>query len=198
MDLLLEMPEDDVNGNAVTNFCRYASSKVKSRALINAFSRMFGDDGNVCDENWVDFGAEHIMVFDKKGMGFVVDGKEYPDICINGDTEDILYIMRILCREDLLAVLRLISMDKAVTREEICDMTGLDMAAVNQILTGFFKRGMVVCEKDGSGKRGYLHGDAMAGIYMILAGCQVLSDSGAINGYKRFARMSEKTGGDKS
>ena len=94
VDLLLEIPEDDINEGAVTNFCRYASANGKSRALLNAFSRLFGDEGNTC-------------------------------------------------------------------------------------------------------KRGYLQGDAMAGIYMILAGCQVLSDSGAINGYKRFARISENADSDK-
>ena len=126
-------------------------------------------------------------------MGFAVAGKDYLNDCLYGDMEDILYFMRILCSENLLSVLRTISIDKAITREEIAALTGLDEDAINRILTGFFKRGIIVCEKDSNGKRGYLQGDAMAGIYMILAGCQVLSDNGAINGYKRFTRMNEET-----
>ena len=115
VDMLLKMPENDINDSAVTSFCRYAAANGKGRALISAFSRLFGDEGNECDGNWVNLGAEHIRIFDKNGMGFVVDGKGYLDVCLNGDIEDILFIMRILYKEDLFSVLRLISMDKAVT-----------------------------------------------------------------------------------
>lgn len=193
IDSLLEMPEKAMPDNIVSNFCRHAEVNGKSSVLIDAFSRMFHNSDKSLKENWVEFGANYLRIFDDYGMGFVVAGKDYLDACLNGDMEDILYIMRILCSENLLSVLRIISIDKAVTREEIAALTGLDEDAINRILTGFFKRGIIVCEKDSSGKRGYLQGDAMAGIYMILAGCQVLSDNGAINGYKRFTRMSEET-----
>ncbi len=193
LDALLEVPSSIKNKNIVKDFCLYAAEKGKSAALLDAFSRMFNDAGNPVDTDYVDFGPDYLRIFDKKGMGFVVGGEAYMKSCLSGDTEDILYILRILCDEALLSVLRFTSMDKAVTREEIAQATGLEETELNRILTGFFKRGMIVCEKDSSGKRGYLQGDGMAGIYMILAGCQALSENGAHNGYKKFTRkyMSE-------
>ena len=188
LDALLEVPLTIKNKNIVKDFCLYAAEKGKSAALLDAFSRMFNDAGNPVDAGYVDFGPDCLTIFDTMGMGFAVGGDAYRKACLNSDTEDILYILRILCGETLLSVLRLISMDKAVTREEIAQETGLEEPAINQILTGLFKRGIIVCEKDSSGKRGYLQGDGMAGIYMILAGCQVLSGNGASNGYKRFTR----------
>ena len=119
-------------------------------------------------------------------MSFVADGKQFFDECLNSDAEDVAYVLRILLSENLMSVLKLISIDKAITREEIAQQTGLDEAAINQILTGLFKRGIIVFEKDADGKRGYLQSEAMAGIYMILAGCRVLNSSGT--GYSRFSR----------
>ena len=193
IDSLFEMSENTINNNIISDFCRHAEVNGKSSVLINAFSRIFNNAGKSSKENWVEFGANYLRVFDNYGMGVVVAGRDYLNLCLQNDMEDILYIMRILCSENLLSVLRTISIDKAVTREEIIALTGLDEDVINRILTGFFKRGIIVCEKDNSGKRGYLQGDAMAGIYIILAGCQVLSDNGAINGYKRFTRMNEET-----
>ncbi len=188
IDFLFEMPAKAVNDSIVADFCKHAALHGKSSILIDAFSRMFNDAGKASEESWVDFGADYLRVFDKNGMGFAVSGKNYLSACLNSDIDDTLYIMRILCSEKSLSVLRTISIDTAITKEEISALTGLEENAINQILTGLFKRGMIVCEKDSNGKRGYLQGDAMAGIYMILAGCQVLSEHGAINGYKRFTR----------
>lgn len=50
-------------------------------------------------------------------------------------------------------------------------------------------RGMVVCEKDKNGKRGYMQGETMAGIYMILAGCKLLSENSCM---VRFSRNDER------
>ena len=192
IDALLEVPVSLKNKNIMQDFCAYAREQGRSATIINALSRLFGDVGISSEENWIDFGPEYIRIYDNQGMGFAVDGSDYLKKCLDSDLEDTTYIMRILANESLLSVLRLFSIDKAITKKEISEATGLDEEAVNQILVGFFKRGMVVCEKDKDGKRGYLQGDAMAGIYMILAGCQVLSENGAINGYKRFTRTKQE------
>lgn len=191
IEALLEIPVSLKNKNIMQDFCAYAREQGRSATLINALSRLFGDTGISSEENWIDFGPEYIRIYDNHGMGFIVNGSDYLKRCLESDIEDTTYIMRILANESLLSVLRHISIDKAITKKEISEATGLDEEAVNQILVGFFKRGIVVCEKDKDEKRGYLQGDAMAGIYMILAGCQVLSENGAINGYKRFTRIKQ-------
>lgn len=185
-DALLEMPVALKRKNIVQDFCGYAREQGRSAALVDAASRLFGDAGKVCDRGYVDFGREYLRVYDNAGMSFVVDGGDFLDECLKSDAEDVAYMLRILLSENLMAVLRLISVDRAVTREEIGQQTGLDEDTINRVLTGLFKRGMIVCEKDPDGKRGYLQTEAMAGIYMILAGCRLLNTSGS--GYSRFSR----------
>lgn len=185
-DAMLEMPVALKNKNILQDFCSYAREQGRSAALIDAASRLFGDGGQACDSGYVDFGSEYLRVYDKAGMSFVVDSKEFFEECLQSDADDVAYVLRILLNENLMSVLRLITMDKAITKEELRQQTGLDEASVDRILTGFFKRGMIVCEKDAAGKRGYLQSEAMAGIYMILAGCRLLNTSGS--GYSRFSR----------
>ncbi|MBQ8813484.1 MAG: MarR family transcriptional regulator [Lachnospiraceae bacterium] len=185
-DALLEMPIALKNKNIVQDFCSYARERGRSAALVDAASRMFNDTGTICDSGYVDFGCEYLRVYDKGGMSFTVDGKDILTTCLETDSDDVAYVLRILLSENLMSVLRLISMDKAITREEIAERTGLGEDAINQILTGLFKRGIIVFEKDAEGKRGYLQSEGMAGIYMILAGCRVMNAAGG--GYNRFSR----------
>lgn len=188
LEALLGAPSSVNNKNILEDFCRYAAEKGKGAVLTDAFSRMFNDAGNPSTGNWVDFGPGYLRIFNQKGMGFVTEGNDYFKNCLQSSAEDILYILRPLCDESILSVLRLLSLDQAVTKEEIIRRTGLEEAAVNRILIGLMKRSIAVCEKDGNGKQGYLQGDGMAGVYMILAGCQVLSDQGSLNGCKKFTR----------
>lgn len=188
-DALLEVPVNIKYENMLIDFCTYASRSGKSKALINVFSRMFNSFGNKSNDSWVDFGADYICIYDNKGMGFVVNGDAYLKSCIEDDIIDILYILNILSDKSRLSILRLISMEEAITIDEISLATGLDEITINQILNGFLERRIIVCDKDSRGRRGYLFGEAMAGIYMLLAGCQVLSDKGALNSYVRFTRL---------
>ncbi len=189
IDALLDMPTKVADENTVFAFCKLAAQNGESATFLHALSRMFPAAGSPATGSWIDSGSNYLRIFDCHGMGFVVSGKTYLDECLANDTEDIQFILRILCDQNILAVLRTVSMDAAVTKADIGSQTGLDEPAINQILTGLFKRGMIVCDKDRDGKRGYLLSDAMAGVYMILAGCQVLSDRGAIHGCTRFSRV---------
>ena len=189
-DALLEMPITLKQKTIVKDFCSYARELGRSGALLDVASRLFGDAGKPCESGYTDFGSEYLRVYDKSGMSFVVEGRGFLDQCLNSDAEDVAYILRILLNENLMSVLQLISIDQAVTKEEIGQQTGLAEDTINKILTGFLNRGMIVCEKDPNGKRGYLQAEAMAGIYMILAGCRLVNKSGS--GYSRFSRTGDE------
>ena len=174
VDALLEMPvaprdKEDI----LKEFCAYAREKGRNEVLLDAAARMFGDTGTASPCSHVDLGSDYLRVYDQSGMSFVVGQGAYFDKCLNYNLEELAYVLRLLLSERVMAVLRLISIDKAVTREELSTHTGLEESALDHILTGLFKRGLIVFEKDAEGKRGYLQSDAMS-----------LHDSGRMRGDK--------------
>jgi ribosomal protein S25 len=136
----------------------------------------------------VDFGSNHLKVYDGRGMGFIISGDKYRNACFSMKNEDISYFLRILSDETCLNVIKSISIDTAVTEKEICDATGIDEATASRILLGLMKRDIVCCDVDNHGKRGYLHSRNMAGVYMVLAGCATAGCGGELNGNLWFSR----------
>ena len=112
--------------------------------------------------------------------------------CLEINTEDVAFNLRKLADENCLSVLKCISMDQAVTMDEICSFTKLEKETVYQIIFSLMKRNFISCDIDDSGKRGYLQSSGMAGVYMILAGCRTLYKEGALLGSLRFTRTNKE------
>lgn len=192
VDALLEVPVSLKNKNAMRDFCEFAQDNGKNVTILDAISRIFNDAGNKETSNWVDFGPNFLRVYDTCGMGFIIQGTEYFEKSLKECTEDISYILRPLADEGCLTILRCISIDKATTREEIAETTKFDEDTINRILLGLMKRNFIEVNIDSYGKRGYLQSYAMAGVFMILAGCQILGRDGAINSNSRFTRSNKE------
>lgn len=187
-DALLEVPVSLKNKHIIRDFCQFAQDNGKNATLLDALSRIFNDAGNKVTSNWVDFGPNFLRVYDTSGMGFIIQDTEYFEKCFEEPTEDIAYLLRPLADEEVITIIRCISIDTATTREELAEAAKLDEAVIDRVLLGLMKRNFIEVNIDSHGKRGYLQSDAMAGVYMILAGCQVLGRAGALNCNVRFTR----------
>ena len=187
-DITMLFPLAKIFGVTIEMLMGYSNAQSgRSAAVLDAAARTWLDNGTAAQDSFADFGDGYIRIYDKAGMCFAVSEKAYLDECLNCDTEEAAYIMRILADETLLKVLREIPLSKAVTKQELVTKTNLNEEDINRILTGFFKRQMIVCEKDANGKRGYMQAEKMAGVYMILSGCRMLSENNPI-GMIRFSR----------
>lgn len=176
VDALLEMPVSVKNKNIMQDFSAYAREKGNARTMLDALSRTFNDAGNPIDGKAVSFSPKSISISDSDGMGFILNGEKRMKDTLEFDTEQVAYILRLLSNEDCLKILKCTSIDKAVTRDEIIEITKLDFDMVSKLLLGLMKRGIIICEKDHSGKRGYLHNLNMTGVYMILEGCRTMEN----------------------
>lgn len=189
-DALLEVPPAVKNKNMVRDFCVYAAENGKNEAVIALISKLDAHCENAAPVSTVSFSPDGLRIYDKDGMGFLTDNAAILKSCLHQDGEDIAFFLRPLLDQTVMSVLKLTSMERAVTREELMEALSIDEETVNRILLGLMKRNMVSCDIDRQGKRGYLQGSGMAGIYMILAGCRTLNRDGALLGNLWFTRLS--------
>jgi transcriptional regulator with XRE-family HTH domain len=189
VDTLLDVPDAMRKENIVREFCEYARENGRSAILLDALSRLLNDAGRKEDASWLDFGPDFLRVYDSAGLGFVAGGADSLEKCLRQSPEHISYILRPLAEEKIIAILGCTSVDQAVTREEIAAATGLGEDDINRYLLALMKRKVLEVDTDNKGKQGYVQSTAMAGVYMILAGCLALSAEGACNGLTRFTRM---------
>ena len=189
LDTLLSSTETMKTKNIMHEFCTLAYNNGKSQTLIDAISRMWHDNGKAISTGFVNFGPSFLRIYDKNGMGFVVNGKNFLNDCLNKDAENTADIMRTLADETHLNVLKHISITEAVTKKELSEATGLNEDSLNRILIGFSQRQIIVYERDKNGKLGYMQGEAAAGIYMILAGCHIINQQEMI----RFTRNENRS-----
>lgn len=185
IDALLEVPASQKNKNIMKDFSLYAREKGKGKTFLSALSKIFSEHS---DPRWADFGSDYLRVYDESGMGFIIDGEEYIAKCMKNSSDEVAFILRILSNEDCLLVLRCLSIDKATTTKEISKVTKIVEGTVETILLGLMKRNIIDCDIDAYGKRGYLFGNSMAGVIMILSGCQIIGSNGACNSYMRLSR----------
>ncbi len=140
----------------------------------------------------MDFGPDRLKVYDSHGMGFVMSGTNFHDVCFSLKSEEIAYFLRVILDETCFSVLKCISIDNAVTEKEICERANIDEETANRILLGLMKRDIVCCDVDNHGKRGYLQSQNMAGVYMVLAGCSAACCGGEPDGYLWFTRINKE------
>ena len=191
-DALLEVPPAVKHKNLVRDFCGYAAENGKNETVIALMSKLDAPSDNAAPVSTVFFSPDGVRVYDKGGMAFITDNAALLERCLHQDEEDVAFFLRPLLEPTIMSVLKLTSMEQAVTREEIMEALPLDEETVNRVLLGLMKRNMVVCDIDRQGKRGYLQGTGMTGIYMILAGCRTLNRDGALQGNLWFTRLNKQ------
>lgn len=188
LDALLEVPAAAKNRNIMKDFCEYARENGKEKTLLEALSRLVNSGKEIAMGGAVDFSPEFLRVFDPNGMGFFIDGDEAMKRCLASGSSDPADILKILSDENCLSILGHISVDKAVTDDEIIEAAGLDKDIVSELIPELVNRNLISYDTDNSGKRGYLQDAGMAGVYMILYGCWMLGDEGALLGTLWFTR----------
>lgn len=191
-DALLEVPPAIKNRSMVQDFCTYAAEKGKNETVMALMSKLDAPCDSAAPVSTVSFSPDGLRIYDKDGMGFLTDNTAMLKSCLHQDEEDVSFFLRPLIEPTVMSVLKLISMERAVTRDEIMEALSIDEETVNRVLLGLMKRNMVACDIDRQGKRGYLQGSGMAGIYMILAGCRTLNRDGALQGNLWFTRLSRQ------
>jgi len=169
VEALLEMPATTKLKDILGDFCKYANEVGKSKAIIEVISKMFGCENS--DNSNAVLSSDGIRVSDKRGLGFVLEGQEYTRVCLEMKNEEIAFFLRIFTDEVCLSVLKLISIDNAITKYEIAEKLSLDEATTDRILLGLMKRNLICFGIDEHGKHGYIHSANMIGGWMILCGC---------------------------
>ena len=171
---LLGQSKEAEDGDVMRSFVEMA----KRRVLHEAMMRLCGESGEPLPGQNVVWGKNTIRVTESGGMGFLLQSGGYADGCLTQDLEAAAYFLRALTDTGSLSVLRCISIDKAVTDEEIRERTGLDADAADRILLALMKRNIIACAVDDGGKRGYLQSAGMIGVLMALAGCRTVGSHG--------------------
>ena len=192
VDVLLEVPSAIKNRSMVQDFCAYAAEKGKNETVMELMSKLDASCDSAAPMSTVSFSPDGVRVYDKGGTAFIVDNAALLERCLHQEEEDVAFFLRPLLEPTIMSVLKLTTMEQAVTREEIMQALSIDEETVNRVLLGLMKRNVVVCDVDRQGKRGYLQGSGMAGIYMILAGCRTLNRDGALQGNLWFTRQSKQ------
>ena len=92
--------------------------------------------------------------------------------------EDISYFLRVMTDDVSMSVIKMIQVDNAVTRDEICKALSIEKDTVDAILLSLMERNIICCGIDDRGKKGYLQAANMVGVWMILAGCRIAGCGG--------------------
>ncbi|MBQ7354538.1 MAG: helix-turn-helix transcriptional regulator [Clostridia bacterium] len=171
VDALLEMPVSQKRKNVVADFCEYARETGRSQAILDAIGRLFNDCGINHGGNNVFFSSTEIRLSDEKGLGFILAGDEYKKACLEMPNDDIICFLNVLTDDTCLSVIKMISVDNAVTTNEIQEALALDENTVDRVLLGLMKRNLICVGIDDRGKRGYMQAANMVGIWMALCGC---------------------------
>lgn len=179
---LLNIPESQTSKNVVSDFCEYARETGRSQAILDVIGRLFNECGINHGGNNVFFNSSEIRVSDEKGMGFILDGNECQNVCMELPNDDITYFLNVLTDSTCLSVIKISSVDDAVTVQEIQTSLGLDKNEVDKALLELMNRKILCVGIDARGKRGYMHSSNMVGIWMALCGCRICNCGGEIVG----------------
>ena len=175
---MLGQSQEAEDSDVMRAFVEMARRRGRGKTLHEAMMRLCGESGEPLPGQNVVWGKNTVRVTESGGMGFLLQSGSYADGCLAQDPEDAAYFLRALTDAGSLAVLRCITIDKAVTDEEIRERTGLDADAADRILLALMKRNIIACAVDDGGKRGYLQSAGMIGVLMALAGCRTVGSLG--------------------
>lgn len=107
------------NEKTVMEFCCYARKAGRNAAIVDAVSRLTGDTGGKSPYDNIIYNPDGIRINNRAGMGFVVSSRAFVDQMMAAEPEKIAYFLRILTDPVCLRVLRCMSLDRAMTQEEI-------------------------------------------------------------------------------
>ena len=174
--------------NLIADFCKYARSIGTGTAICKVIAQLSDEKSDGQGESEAFLGPELIRANDKHGMGFVISGTKYQDTCIQMENRDIAYFLRVLADEGCLSVLKLIGLNQAITREELCGKLEMDEERVTRILLGLMKRDLICVSIDRDGKQGYQQSANMIGAWLVLAGCHVAGCGSTTRDHIRIER----------
>ena len=174
--------------NLIADFCEYARSVGTGNAICKVIAQLSDEKSDGQGGSKAFLGPDLIRANDEQGMGFVISGTKHQDTCIQMENGDIAYFLRVLADEGCLSVLKLIGLDQAITREELCEKLEMDEERVTRILLGLMKRDVICVSVDSNGKQGYLQSANMIGVWMVLAGCHVAGCGSNRQGHIRIER----------
>ena len=173
LDALLEVSAAQKRKNVVSDFCAYARETGRAHAVQDVIARLFNDVGANHGGSNLFFSSDEIRISDERGLGVVIEGKEFPEGCLQMPQKDIVYFLYAVTDEACFSILQQLSVDDATTAEELCEKTGMDPEAIGRAALQLMERNLICVGLDNRGKRGYLQADKMAGIQLILAGCRI-------------------------
>lgn len=173
LDALLEVPASQKRKNVVSDFCAYARETGRAHAVQDVVARLFNDVGANHGGNNLFFSSDEIRISDERGLGAVIEGKEFLKDCMQISQKDIVYFLHALTDETCFLILQQLSINDATTAKELCEKTGMEPDAISRAVLDLMERNLVCVGKDNQGKRGYLQEANMAGIQLILAGCRI-------------------------
>lgn len=174
VDDFLGIATEDKADSIVRDFCRYARKNGRAKIVHDVVARLFNDMGNKSGGENVYFGSKEILASDERGMGFVLVGEEARNEYLRMNNKDIIHFLRVLNDATYLSVIKLLDISKPVTREEIAERINIDIEEINSILMELMQRNLVATGVGVDGKRGYIQGESMVGVWMILAGCGIV------------------------
>ncbi len=190
-DELLSIPAREKTADPMQDFCAYARENGRTDTVLEAVGRLFNDVGINRGVPYICLAPDDIRVWDERGFGFLLSGERLT-VQPEHSFAEIADFLRPLTEETVLAIISRLSFDCPLTAKELTELIGAGEEKVNRALFALMERRIAVCdtvESSGIRKRGYLLDYGIAGIRMILAGCETANCGGESRSWLSFTRM---------
>ncbi|MGL4737650.1 MAG: helix-turn-helix domain-containing protein [Cellulosilyticaceae bacterium] len=186
VDALFEVPGAIQKEHALKVFAEYACKKDEDYiTLFEAFRSRYNEsfEGKI-----LKYGDNFLVMYDSKGMGMVINNEEYMRNLRDYDVEALSDYMMFFSNKKMLGILKHLSVDKALTKEELLRNVELSEVELNELLFLLIEKRICACDYDENLKYGYI---LCVEAYNIIVGLLAFFQStpmGAQNGMTWLSR----------
>lgn len=142
IDALLEVPQSMKKENIMKSFRDYANEVGKAKALHEAFC--YSNSNEALVGTSINISSKWIEVAVSSGMGFVISNKDFLDKIKDFDVQAITEFFKIYSDENNMTVIKELSYDDLLTKEELMEKCNLSLESINSILLTMMEAG--VCD----------------------------------------------------
>ena len=176
-DALLDIPAEIRNRHILLDFCVWAADNKprRTKILLEAVGRLFANGLGNPGGNCLALGGTHVRLRMRDEVGgesaFLMDGRETQRRYLSAQPERLDDFLRIFRDGRALTILREISDDKPLTRDELAEKCSIPAEELRNVLLDLLDREILVVMRGPDGNRGYLRGSGYAAVLMVLAAC---------------------------
>jgi len=193
IDEFLDVPASVRRKNIVRDFCAAARQNGRAKTCCEAVGRLFEPvNDQYARGNVIALKPDEIRVLmnehrapdggtyysDESACAFLLYGESTGEDLLSVRAEELDELFGILADERTLALLRLTSVDHAMTLDALAEQSGIPAEELRAVLLPLTERSILGVGWDRENRRGYLRREGFGGVMMLLAGCRGLHCGG--------------------